>query len=285
MLSILMLRCRGINMDTEELKQRQSAAETAARRAGEFLLSARLTDALHTTAKGRNDFVTAMDVASEELITAYLHERFPRDNFLGEEGGYQHYGDGGTWVIDPIDGTSNFIHGLPGFTVSIGYEREQWKPVVGVIYNPSSDDLYSAVQGEGAFRNGLPITVSEIADPHRTVVLSSPPLRDTRRLDDYLRIFRVLCTESGEIRGFGSAALHLCYVACGKADAYIEFNLNYHDMAAGLVIVQEAGGKVSDLDRSDIREFPAHFIISNALTHRWFCDAVQLPEKQETCDE
>ena len=127
--------------------------------------------------------------------------------------------------------------------MSIGYERDTWEPVVGVIYNPSTDDMYSAVQGEGAFCNDLPITVSDIADPHRTAVLSSPPLRDIRRLPDYLEVFKVLCTEAGEIRGFGSAALHLCYVASGKADAYIEFNLNYHDMAAGLVIVKEGRRK------------------------------------------
>ncbi|MBN2860169.1 MAG: inositol monophosphatase [Sphaerochaetaceae bacterium] len=272
-------------MGNEELRQRQNAAQTAARRAGEFLLSSHSEESLNTTAKGRNDFVTAMDITSEEIIKEYLHERFPQDNFLGEEGGYQHHGDGGTWVIDPIDGTSNFIHGLPGFTVSIAYEKEQWKPVVGVIYDPSADDMYSAVQGEGAFCNDLPISVSPIADPHRTVVLSSPPLRDTRRLSDYLRIFKVLCTESGEIRGFGSAALHLCYVAAGRADAYIEFNLNYHDMAAGLVIVKEAGGNISDLDLNDIGEFPSHFIISNAFTHQWFCDTVQLPGEQDTCDE
>jgi len=272
-------------MSDHGLRQREEAARSAARRAGEFLLSSRSEESLETTAKGRNDFVTAMDVRSEEIIKEYLHERFPEDNFLGEEGGYQHHGDGGTWVIDPIDGTSNFIHGLPGYTVSIGYEREKWKPVVGVIYNPSTDDMYSAVDGGGAFCNGNPLCVSTVADPHRTVVLSSPPLRDTRRLDNYLKVFEILCTEAGEIRGFGSAALHLCYVASGKADAYIEFNLNYHDMAAGLVIVKEAGGKVSDLDLSDIRDFPSHFIITNAHTHRWFCDAVQLPGKQDTCYE
>ncbi len=263
-------------MNGEELTKRQRAAEEAARKAGAFLLGASRNDSLGTTAKGRNDFVTVMDVKSEEIIKAYLHDRFPEDNFLGEEGGYEKYGDGGTWVIDPIDGTSNFIHGLPGFTVSIGYEVEQWKPVVGVVYNPSHDALYSAQTGTGAFLNGKPISVSSVDDPHRTAILTSPPLRNPARLNTYLELFEKLCRESGEIRGFGSAALHLCYIADGKADAYIEFNLNYHDIAAGLVLVSEAGGKVSHLDMNDIGDFPSHFIISNENLHEWFCDAVQL---------
>ncbi len=267
-------------MKDTDLEKRQKAAETAARKAGTFLLQERSEELLGTTAKGRNDFVTVMDVRSEEIIKSYLHELFPEDNFLGEEGGYEKFGDGGTWVIDPIDGTSNFIHGLPGFTVSIGYEKDPWHPLIGVIYDPSSDSLYSAREGAGAYCNTHPISVSDVRDPHRTAILTSPPLRDTSRLPIYLELFEKLCREAGEIRGFGSAALHLCFVASGKADAYIEFNLNYHDIAAGLVLIREAGGRISDLDPDDIRDFPSHFIISNAHLHEWFCTAVRLPEKK-----
>ncbi len=262
-------------MDQKGRTQRREAAEEAARLAGALLLEG-MSEDLGTTAKGRNDFVTVMDVRSEEIIRTYLHQRFPEDNFLGEEMGFDRHGDGGTWVIDPIDGTANYIHGLPGYTVSIAYEEEKWHPVVGVVYNPPSGSLYSAQEGQGAWLDGKRIHVSSVSDPHRSALMISPPLRNPSRLADFLPLYEKLCRESGELRDYGSAALHYAYIAQGLAEAYIEFGISYHDIAAGMVLVSEAGGNISHLDLRDTGEWPRNFIVSNRALHQWFCDAVQL---------
>lgn len=254
---------------------RLEAALEAARMAGEMLMRG-AEGGLQTTSKGRNDFVTIMDVCSERLITDYLHKRFENDNFLGEEMGFEQYGDGGTWIIDPIDGTTNFIHGLPGFTISIAYEEERWHPVVGVVYDPTSKESFTAQEGKGAFLQGEPITVSTVADPHQSVVMISPPLRKTHRMESYLGMFEHICSEAGEVRDYGSAALHLCYAAAGRCEAFIEFGLKYHDIAAGVVILQEAGGQVAPLDLHDTNDWTENIIATNGKLHTWFSNHVQM---------
>ena len=192
------------------------------------------------------------------------------------EMGFERHGDGGTWVIDPIDGTTNYIHGLPGYTISIAFEQNRWHPVLGVVYDPLLDEMYSAQRGAGAWLNGTRISVSEITDVHETVMFLSPPLRKRERMDDYLKLFETLCADSGEMRDYGSAALHLSYVAHGRADAFIEFNLGYHDIAAGVVILEEAGGVISPLDTQDVKDWHSNIIATNSQLHQWFVSQVQL---------
>ncbi len=262
-------------MTKEDLSIRLEAAKAAARLAG-ALLAKGPAEGLKTKVKGKNDFVTEMDVKSEHLIKEYLHARFPEDNFLGEEMGFQQYGNQGTWIIDPIDGTTNYIHGLPGYTISIAFEVQRWQPVLGVVYDPLLDEMYSAQEKEGAWMEDQRISVSDVSDPHETVMLISPPLRKRERMDTYLEMFKKLCADSGEMRDYGSAALHLSYVAHGRAEAFIEFNLGYHDIAAGVVILKEAGGVIAPLDTSDVKAWHSNIIATNAQLHDWFVSRVQL---------
>lgn len=254
--------------------RRMEAASEAARMAGKLLLNG-LGEDLGTTSKGRNDFVTVMDVRSEELIKHHLHTLFPYDNFLGEEMGYEQYGDGGTWIIDPIDGTTNYIHGIPGYTISIAYEEKKWDPVMGVVYDPVLDELHAAQRNHGAFCNNVSIAVSPVVDVHQSVVMISPPLRKPERLSDYLGLFADICRNAGEVRDFGSAAGHLCHVAHGRGEAFIEFGLKYHDIAAGIVILKEAGGEVSSLDLTEKNEWMGNIIASNKALHSWFVEHAQ----------
>jgi myo-inositol-1(or 4)-monophosphatase len=262
-------------MHNQQLTDRLEAAKIIAKQAGAFLLESRQGN-LGITEKGTNDFVTVVDVASERMIKAYLHDRFPKDNFLGEEMGYESYGDGGTWIIDPIDGTTNYIHGLPGFSISIAYEQSQWDPVVGVVFDPITDELYSAQRGTGAYCNDVPIAVSRIEKPHDTVIMISPPLRFRYRLPAYMKVYQAVCADSGETRDYGSAALHLCYIAHGRGEAFIEFGLGYHDIAAGTVILKEAGGNISQLDLPHAKPFTSSLIATNEVMHTYFVNQVQI---------
>jgi myo-inositol-1(or 4)-monophosphatase len=161
-------------MENRSIERRLQAAIEAARLAGSLLVDGP-GEGLRTESKGKSDFVTAMDLASEQLVKSYLHERFPQDNFLGEETGYESYGDGGTWVIDPIDGTTNYIHGLFGYTISIAYEEASHKPLLGVVYVPQIQELFHAIQGGGAFCQGVAIRCSQESVPADAVAIVSPP--------------------------------------------------------------------------------------------------------------
>lgn len=198
------------------------------------------TENLGTTSKGLQDFVTEADQNAEDTIRNALAERFPDDGFVGEEGGRKS-GTGGTWIVDPIDGTANYLRGLRHWGVSIGYV-EGGKPVVGVIHDSATDRIYAAQMGGGATRDGVPIRVSPTSDPH----LATGILGTSRRLpfDVYLDKLRALYDAGIEYRRIGSAAIGMVRVAEGVADFYYEAHLNCWDAAAALLIVQEAGGEV-----------------------------------------
>lgn len=261
-------------MNYDNIKQRLHAAIEAARLAGEFLISKQKDD-LKTTKKGKSDFVTIMDVESERLIKKYLLNLFPEDNFLGEEMGFEKNGEGGTWVIDPIDGTTNYIHQMPGYTVSIAYEIERWKPVIGVVYDPLLKEMFHAYKDGGAFLQGKPIHCSDKRNENESIVFTSPPVRIPERMDDYMRIYRNLCDGIGELRDYGSAALHLAYTAAGRGDAFIEFGLQYHDIAGGTVILEEAGGLISPMEIPEKEEWTENIIATNFALHPWFKKTVQ----------
>ncbi len=169
-------------MNYDDIKQRLNAAIEAARLVGEFLVSKQTGD-LQTSKKGKSDFVTIMDVESERLIKKHLLDLFPEDNFLGEEMGFEKNSEGGTWVIDPIDGTTNYIHHLPGYTISIAYEIERWKPVIGVIYDPLLKEMFHAHKDGGAFLQGKPIRCSDKGKENESIVFTSPPMRYPEHMD------------------------------------------------------------------------------------------------------
>ncbi len=195
-------------------------------------------------AKAEFDFVTKVDRWSEEAIMTSLRERFPDHRFLTEEslkeepGGYR-------WIIDPLDGTTNYIHGYPIFSVSIALEYER-KIVLGVVLDPFRDELFHAIRGDGAFLNNRQIHVSRTTAFDRSLIATGFPFRAKDMIDYYLSAFKVVFEKVSDIRRAGSAAMDLAYVAAGRADGFFELKLSPWDMAAGSLLVTEAGGMVSD---------------------------------------
>ncbi len=211
----------------------------AAREAGAALLA---HPSFTVTHKSANDYVTDADRGSEERIRSILLGEWPQDGFLGEEEG-ESAGRGGRWIVDPIDGTTNFIFDLPLYTISIAYE-EAGELVLGCVYCPRLDEMYTAVRGQGAFCNGKPIRVRENAVLRDALVGMSFAHRSERAGERMLRAIPLLREGCSDMRRLGSAALDLCFVACGRYDAYVELALYIYDIAAGMVILREAGGVV-----------------------------------------
>ena len=199
--------------------------------------------------KKKNDFVTIADRESEERIVAAIRGRFPADAFLGEEGGRRAGDQAGsrTWIVDPLDGTANFIAGFPFWCVSIA-AREEGRIVAGVVWDPLREELYSCERGRGAFRNGVPISVSPQPGLEGAFVATGFPFRSRDRIDLYLALFRSVFLSARGLRRAGSAALDLAYVAAGVYDGFFEFHLAAWDIAAGTLLIEEAGGVVSDFD-------------------------------------
>lgn len=224
-------------------------AQEAARAGGEIL--ERYWRSLPGAAieeKKKNDFVTRADRESEEVIVARIRERFPEDGFLGEEGGRR--GAGGearTWIVDPLDGTSNFIAGFPFWCVSVA-AREGREVVAGAVWDPLRGEMYAAGKGSGAFRNGERISVSAQKGLDGAFLATGFPFRHKDRVDLYLALFRRLFLQARAIRRAGSAALDLANVAAGVFDGFFEFRLSIWDIAAGALLIEEAGGRVSDFD-------------------------------------
>ena len=198
--------------------------------------------------KKKNDFVTRADRESEDAIVARIRERFPDDGFLGEEGGSR--GSGGekrTWILDPLDGTSNFIAGFPFWCVSVA-AREGREIVAGVVWDPLRGEMYAAEKGGGAFRDGERMSVSPQKGLDGAFLATGFPFRHKDRVDLYLSLFRRLFLHARAIRRAGSAALDLANVAAGVFDGFFEFRLSVWDIAAGALLIEEAGGRVSDFD-------------------------------------
>jgi myo-inositol-1(or 4)-monophosphatase len=196
--------------------------------------------------KKKNDFVTDADRESEERIVARIRDAFPADNFLGEEGGRQGTDAGArTWIIDPIDGTSNFIAGFPFWCVSVA-AREGTEVVAGVVWDPLRKELYTAERGSGAFLNGAPIHVTGRENLDGAFLATGFPFRSRESIDLYLSVFRELFLHARAIRRAGSAALDLSLVAAGVFDGFFEFRLSIWDIAAGALLIEEAGGRLTD---------------------------------------
>lgn len=194
--------------------------------------------------KGRNDYVTGTDRASEELIVSMLTAAFPDIPVMAEEGGGS-IGEKLFWVIDPLDGTTNFIHGYPQVGVSVALIEDR-KPVVGVIYDPLRDELFEAGSGEGAFCNGRSLSVSPAQSLEECLLGTGFPFRTYEYLDPYLDTFRKLFLNCRGVRRAGAAVLDLAHVAAGRLDGFWELYLKPWDMAAGALMITEAGGIVTD---------------------------------------
>jgi myo-inositol-1(or 4)-monophosphatase len=235
-----------------------------AARAGAEIVAAGFRTATTTDMKGVVDPVTAIDRASEEAVIAVIRDARPEDGILAEEGHAVEAASGRRWVIDPLDGTVNFIHGIPHVSVSVGLEDPDGV-LVGVIIDPIRGEEFTAVREEGAFLDGSPMRVSTTADIGGALIVTGFPYDRRDHGPDYATVVGDVLGVARGIRRFGSAALDLAWVAAGRFDGYWEFSLSPWDMTAGVLLVTEAGGSLSNsaggpLDHTDL-------VVTNGLIH------------------
>lgn len=217
--------------------------------------------------KAKNDFVTDLDKKSESLIVSYIRKLRRHDKILAEESGLSKEGEGVLWIIDPLDGTSNYVHQIPIFSVSIAaYANDRL--LAGVVYDPVHNELFSARAGRGAFLNNKRIQVSKAPSLAESFIATGIPFRARGRFDQYVKSFHAISFNSVGIRRCGSAALDLAYVACGRFSGFWEIDLSLWDIAAGALLVTEAGGKVSDVWGGSSFLKCGDIVASNAKTHR-----------------
>jgi myo-inositol-1(or 4)-monophosphatase len=220
--------------------------------------------------KGEADLVTAADRAAEKLIRQRIAQKWPDHDVLGEEQGLNDQGSEYRWYVDPLDGTTNFAHGYPVFCVSMALEQRchgtQPERIAGVIYDPTRDELFSAAKGDGAHLNGESISVSKTATLQESLVGTGFPSHK-RHKNPNIYFYHQLTLHSHGVRRAGSAALDLCSVAAGRLDGFWEFNLNPWDTAAGVLLIDEAGGKVTRFDGSPFELNSKETLASNGLIH------------------
>jgi myo-inositol-1(or 4)-monophosphatase len=223
-------------------------AVKAARRAGAIINRASQDiGTLTVKSKNFNDFVSEVDIAAERAIIDTLKEVYPDHGFMGEESGSTTHQSDFIWIIDPLDGTTNFLHNFPQYCVSIALQHKG-EITQAVIYEPNRNDLYTATKGRGAFLNDKRIRVSKCDKLKESLIGTGFPFRDFKHLDTYLAMFKSMLQKTTGIRRPGSAALDLAYVANGSLDAFWEIGLSPWDIAAGALLVQEAGGIISNLN-------------------------------------
>jgi len=215
--------------------------------------------------KGEFDLVTVADRASEKLVVEKLRANFPAHNIVAEEGGGHTSASEYTWYVDPLDGTTNFAHGFPAFNVTMGLERAG-ELIAGVIFDPLRDELFTAERGGGAWLNGQRIHVSGVKRLEDSLVATGFPSRKRHRNVNVHFYYQLAMITHG-VRRAGAAALDLAYVACGRLDAFWEFGLNPWDMAAGLLLLEEAGGTASDMKGSRFHMRDAHLLTDNTIIH------------------
>ena len=227
-----------------------STAREAALAAGAVLRDSFRSAGLEIEMKERHDFVSSADREAEATIIEIIRERFPDHGILAEESGHGGGRSDFEWVVDPLDGTTNFLEGLPMYAVSIAC-RQNSRTVAAVIFDPERGDCFSAALGGGASRNGEPMTVSSRQGLDGAFLATGYPFKARAALDVYLEVFRDVFLQAKAIRRCGSAALDLAYTAAGTFDGFFEFRLAPWDVAAGALIIEEAGGRVSDLEGGD----------------------------------
>ena len=226
-------------------------AVRAARRAGELMIrQLNRLESLEITEKTRNEYVTEVDRIAEDAIIEVIYDHYPDHSILAEESG-QRGNNEFQWIIDPLDGTTNYIHGFPVFAVSIAVAHNG-QLEHGVVYDPLRQEIFTASRGQGAQLDGHKIRVSRRPSMQHSLIATGFPYRANKEhLDDYLEMLKSVISVSAGIRRPGSAALDLCYVAAGRVDGFWEIGLNIWDIAAGALMIKEAGGRISDFHGTD----------------------------------
>jgi myo-inositol-1(or 4)-monophosphatase len=214
--------------------------------------------------KGLHDFVSYVDISSERMIVEKLSKLLPGSDFITEEG-TAHASDAEfTWIIDPLDGTTNFIHGIDPHSVSIGL-RKGTDLVTGVVLSVAAKELFYAWENGGAWLNGRKIKVSDASGIDNSLIATGFPFKNYSRLDNYLKCLEYFIRNSHGVRRMGSAAVDLSWVACGRYDAFFEYGLNPWDVAAGTVIIREAGGRVSNFSGDEEKIFGSETVAANSI--------------------
>ncbi len=248
------------------LERERKEAAAAARAAGRLLMDHFGTiEQNDVDRKGAADFVTFVDKSSERLIIERLSSAFPGHSFYAEESSRSAAG-GWRWIIDPLDGTTNYIHGVPVFSIALALEHEG-EILLGLVFDPVHDELFSAEKGDGARCNGEPIRVSLIRVPSLALLATGFPFKQKHNLGKFLASFEELFLQVSGIRRMGSAALDLCHVACGRYEGFWELGLAPWDVAAASLIVTEAGGRISDFRGGDKAIWSGNVVASNGHLH------------------
>jgi myo-inositol-1(or 4)-monophosphatase len=232
---------------------------------GAFILNERRNNIhLNVEVKGLHDFVTYVDKTAEQKIVDKLSEILPESGFIAEEGTSTKIGEKYNWIIDPLDGTTNFIHGLAPFAISIALQKDN-KTVLGVVHELNLNECFYAWEGSSAYLNENIISVSSKKTIEESLIATGFPYYDYKRINPFLETLKFFMETSHGIRRLGSAATDLVYVACGRFEAFYEYSLSPWDVAAGAFIVQQAGGKVSDFNGEDNYIFGKEIIATNNL--------------------
>jgi myo-inositol-1(or 4)-monophosphatase len=241
-----------------------NTAVKAARKAGSLIVRASSDlDKLTVTTKRQNDFVSEVDHRAEEAIISVLKEAYPTHGFHAEESGISAPEAEYVWVIDPLDGTTNFLHGFPQYCVSIGL-LHKGVPQQAVVFDPNRNELFTATKGVGAYLNDRRIRVSKVDRLENALISTGFPFKEVSGIDDYLRMMKNMTLGCSGIRRPGAAALDLAWVAAGRTDGFWELGLAPWDMAAGVLLVREAGGLVGDLSGEDKYMDSGRIVASNS---------------------
>ena len=253
-----------------DLKEIAKSAAEVAQRAGKLLLESQ-TNSHRITQKGAVDLVTEMDLASERLIREELNKRHPEIAFFGEEDGGKAWQDGLVWVVDPLDGTTNYAHNLDHYCVSIAL-CENGQPVVGALAHPSRNQVYHCWLGGGAYCNDEPIKVNDEKIVNSALAVTGFPYNRRECMPEILERLEIMLMHVQGVRRLGSAALDLCYVARGIFSIFWENNLKPWDVAAGSLLVKEAGGQISCFNGKEMRLDDGELLATNKLLHQEVID-------------
>lgn len=247
------------------LNEISAGMEVVAREAAAFIRREALNfDINKTEVKGLNNFVSYVDKGSEKIIVGKLKSLLPEAGFLTEEDTPDVKGKKYTWVIDPLDGTTNFLHKLPPYAISIGL-RENDEEIAGVVYEITNDEMFTGWKDGGAWLNGRKIHVSDAPELSDSLIATGFPYTDFTRLSDYMDCFAYFCQHTHGIRRLGSAATDIAYVACGRFEAFYEYGLHPWDVSAAIIILREAGGIVTDFSGNGEKLSGEEIVASNSL--------------------
>lgn len=245
-----------------DLKHITEQVKNTAISVGEFIRQERKTFSYdNVEVKGMNDLVSYVDKTSEKLLVEKLSFILPEAGFIVEENtktGTKEY----NWIVDPLDGTTNFVHGIPCYAISIGLEHKG-EIISGVVYEIAQNECFYAYKNGGAFLNGNKISISSRATLSESLIATGFPIYNFSRIDSYIDVLTTLMKSTHGIRRIGAAAADLCYLACGRVDAFFEYNLNPWDVAAGALIVTEAGGTVTDFSGNNTWLFGKEIVATN----------------------